>query len=447
MRGALLEGHPALTRYRSRHEIDSALAALDDSVRTPRTALEFWKLAAQTVGAIRDDHTSVMPNTAMITALYSDPGASLPLNLAVIGDQLYVTGNYLGDRGPPNGSEILSVNGKSARDFMADCIQAVPTDGTVALRAVRKIERDFELTCGLIHGMPLAYELTVRTPDGDSSAFAISTVKWSERRRLLRSHMPLDSSVSLDAKLELMDSARVAVLTMPNGFSKTDSFDPEEFLNESFSRIRASGVRLLVIDLRGNTGGTDRYAGSLFRRIARDTFTYYASRQVNNTHYKFLKGTDDWMLNYAFRVRFWWFKRNPAGGYFLTLPLDKVMKPVPDSFKGEVYLLIDGNSVSTSSEFASVFKARNRGTVIGEESGSAVTGGTGADVSVVLPNTQIVLNVPLMSAYIATRPGSHDDPARGVMPDIPVTVSLSDRLARRDRVLEKALELAVRGPR
>ena len=444
MRAVLFEGHPALHKYRSPAQVDSLFNALADSAGRPMSAVEFWKLASIAVAGLRDDHTSVVPNDSIFKALYRDPGAALPMRLAVIDGRLHIIRNYLADGARLDGSEILEVNGTPATEFLAQCRDIVPTDGDVALRAVRKIERDFDLTCGLLNGMPSEYRLVVRTPSGESLPVTIPTMPWRQRRTLVRARAPEDTVVPPPGKLEFAHDSMVAILAIRT-FDDSDEFDPGDFIDKSFDRIGDSPARSLIIDLRGNTGGADRPAAKLFAHIARDTFTYYTRREVNRKRFDLLVGTDDWTLNYLFLVIP---KRKlPDGRYVLRMGMDKPMRPHGSAFKGPVHLLLDGNSVSTSSELGSVFRARDRGTIIGEESGSALTGGTGATVSVVLPNTQLILNLPLMTAYIAPRKGSTALPRRGVLPDVSVSPTLADLLARKDPALDSALTLARMGLR
>src|SRR5215203_6569140 len=75
MRSALMEGQPALTKYRSAREVDSIFKSLDDSARVPRTALSFWKILTIGVAGFRDDHTSVVPSQPIFDALYKGPGS------------------------------------------------------------------------------------------------------------------------------------------------------------------------------------------------------------------------------------------------------------------------------------------------------------------------------------------------------------------------------------
>jgi hypothetical protein len=444
IRSVLLEGHPSLNKYRSRPELDSIFKALADSSAKPMTAIDFWRVASIAVAGLRDNHTSIVPNDSIFKALYREPGAALPMKIAVLDERLYILRNYLPDGAQLDGSEIIDVDGMPASVFLSECKRVVPTDGNVALRAARKIERDFDLTCGLLNGMPKEYHLVVRKPSGGEHSITVPTSSWTNRRRLVRLTAPADTVIPPSGKLDFTPDSAVAILALRT-FSEGNGFDPREFIDASFRTIASSRARGLIIDLRGNTGGEDRPASRLFTYIARDTFTYYTRREIVKRRYGLLKGTDDWMLNYLLLVIP---KRRASNGrYVLRMGMDKPMQPSSRAFKGPVYLLLDGNSVSTSSEFGSVFRRTGRGLILGEESGSALTGGTGATVSVVLPVTRLVLNLPLMTAFIAPKDGSAEKAERGVIPDIRISPTIADRVGRKDPVLDSAVTLANRGTR
>ena len=444
IQSVLNEAHPALFRYSASGAIDSAFRALRDSARIPMTAVHFWKHAASAVAVIRDNHTTIVPSQGMFDAIYRDPGASLPLRLAIIDRRLFVSRSYMTADSIRDGSEILSVNGVRTEPFLEQCIRVVPSDGDVMTRGTRKIERDFELTCALANGLPREWILEVKDPSGPVRKVSLASRPWRMVSAARRAIAPRDTVRPASGALTFTPDSAIAVLTLRT-FSKSGDFDPGRFVKVSFATLRRSRARALILDVRGNGGGRDRYAAHLYAQFASDTFTYYTRRTVRRGRYPFLRDTDDWMLNYMI-----WFipkTRNPDGGYLLRMGMDKPMSPVRNAWRAPVIMLVDGNSLSTSSELASVFRARRRGLIVGEESGSALAGGTGATVTVALRNTGLSLNLPLMNAYIKPAADQMSSASRGVQPDVVVTPSLADLVANRDPVLDTALTLARRAIR
>jgi C-terminal processing protease CtpA/Prc len=439
MERAIREGHAALLKYRSGAEVDSIFRALLADASKAMTADDLWRRASRAVAGLRDNHTTVLPNAAVFEAVYRQPGQILPIRFAVIDSAVYVVRNYAGAAGPAEGSEVTAIDGRPVAEFLADCASYVSTDGDVRLRAVRKIERDFDLTCGLALGLAGTVELRTRSDSGGVGRFKIGTMSWRERRTKAVARDPRDTLSPPRAELSFRGDSSVAILTI-RSFSKDDSFNVERFIDDSFRRITMARTRALVIDLRGNTGGRDTFAARLFTKFAADTFTYYADRALNKRRFQFIRSTDDWMLNYVA-----WFvpmQKRADGRYHLRMAMDKPMRPAAQAFRGPVVLLIDGSTISTPSELGSLFKAKGRGLIVGEESGSAFGGGTGAAVSVVLPNTGLILNVPIMSATMVPGVARGDDVRRGVIPDVIVRPTIADILAGRDVMLDTAVARA-----
>jgi hypothetical protein len=442
LRQAVEEGDPSIHRYRSPAGIDSIFQALVDSTRRPMDAVEFWRVVAAALAGLGDAHLTVLPNLPTFGAIYRDPGRALPLVFRVNDDRLFVRRNYLPEGGPPAASEILAIDGVPAAEYLDRCLRHISADGTMRIRGLRRLEREFELTCALVSGLPPEYHLTYRIPSRDAPGDSVRTsvvaaVPWRDRRALIAARAPDDTTRPAPGEVRLLPDEPIAILTLRT-FVKGDGFDPGEFIARAFGRIRSGGVRDLVIDLRGNTGGHDSHAALLYQHIALDTFTYYQRRVLNRRQFQFLKGTDDWFMNY--RLRFIPMRRAEDGLYELRMKMDRPMPPHRDAFTGPVTLLVDGNTFSAGPEFAALFRGESRGTIVGEETGTAQAGGSGATVGMVLPHTQLIVNIPLVSIHTALAKATTS--SGGLLPDVLIVPSLDDLLRARDPVLDSALALA-----
>jgi C-terminal processing protease CtpA/Prc len=110
-------------------------------------------------------------------------------------------------------------------------------------------------------------------------------------------------------------------------------------------------------------------------------------------------------------------------------------------FSGPVYFLINGFSFSATAEFSAVARSEKRGVFIGEETGGGYYGNTsGNDTLVVLPNTRIRVDIPLIKYTMAVREAEYPD--RGIIPEHSVISSLADFIGHKDVQLQYALQLA-----
>ena len=101
---------------------------------------------------------------------------------------------------------------------------------------------------------------------------------------------------------------------------------------------------------------------------------------------------------------------------------------------------MNGRSASTTAEFTAATHINKIAIFIGEESGGAYHGGNGGDfASLILPNSKIVVEVPL-SKYVMNSKEPMNI-GRGTLPDYIVNTSMQDILELRDPQLEFALKL------
>lgn len=111
------------------------------------------------------------------------------------------------------------------------------------------------------------------------------------------------------------------------------------------------------------------------------------------------------------------------------------MSPV---FNGRLVVLIGGNTFSGAAELASMLHHTRRGVFIGEEAGGSNAGNTsGYSWEIQLPNSGMLLDVPLLRFEFAWQTPPH---GRGVIPHCHVSPGIPAE-ATHDAALELAREL------
>ena len=138
------------------------------------------------------------------------------------------------------------------------------------------------------------------------------------------------------------------------------------------------------------------------------------------------------------------FEQGKDGKYhWISHPNWGINQPSKPTFTGKVFILINGVSFSTTSEFLSQAHFNKRATFIGEESGGGYYGNTSGYVPLVtLPNTKVGIFLPLVTYYMAVN--GYKAAAHGVVPDHPVKYTIEELLAGKDKEIEIALKLARR---
>ena len=199
------------------------------------------------------------------------------------------------------------------------------------------------------------------------------------------------------------------------------SFDDPHFEADAIKAIQSStGAPLILLDVRGNGGGTTPAA--LLKAIMTNPYegTVAATPLIiaeNDAHGSFTP--DD----------------NPAPNAFLRYG-PEVSQPSPAAYPGAMALLIDRECGSACEDFAIRFQSGHRGPVLGEPT----WGSTGQPIFVKFPEFG-------MSLRVSTKRETFADGRRfegvGVQPDIAIPLSRADVVASGDPVLDRAITLAM----
>jgi hypothetical protein len=424
LRGALEEGHPGIYRYTPKAELDEAFDQAERALDRPMTVYEFYRVVAPAVARLKCGHTDVRVNPDL------DKGKlAFPIVVRVLDGKLYVVRDMSDAKGAPVGKEVCAINGMAAERIISVMRAATPGDGDVQTSRARRIGDNFAGYLVDLLGLESPYTVTYR--DNKQVGEKSITLEGIDPRKL-QQQRPKDS-----AALTFFDDGKIAHLIIHRFGGTVNNRNLRGYLQESFAEIARKKSAALVLDLRDNGGGADDLGKLLLSFLIDEPFKYYDDLVLNALDFRFRK--------YSPRSRALpagLLERQPTGKYRMVKhPNWGLQQPSKPTFAGKVYILINGNSFSTTSEFLSHVHSRKRATFIGEESGGGYYGNTsGPGALLVLPNTKLQAYVPLMTYYMAVPDGK---PARhGIVPDYPVAYSIDELLAGKDKELELALELA-----
>lgn len=228
---------------------------------------------------------------------------------------------------------------------------------------------------------------------------------------------------------------------IPNGDFRT-------FYNESFSKIDKNKSKTLVLDLRNNGGGRLSEIVNLYSYLSDSTFVFLDKSQVVSKSSLFEGG---YFNGGSFAVKTIKTIFSPLLYSYLVLTVHKDkdgknsyatqtkhLKVNINSFKGKIYVLINGDSFSASSIISSNLKGSKRATFVGEETGGTYNGSVAGFMPVVkLTNSDLKIRIGLMlmSAHYKT-----DNIGRGLFPDVPISPTLQDRIKGKDPEMDWILK-------
>ena len=171
------------------------------------------------------------------------------------------------------------------------------------------------------------------------------------------------------------------------------------FTRDAFERIKGSGARTLIIDVRANTGGDD------------DFWMEGILPHIADKPYRHGSG-------YRKRVLEKYRDEGETAGAVVTGEIDGWVQPEPGNslrFDGKVYVLIGRSTYSSAILFANVMQDFGFGTLAGAAP-TARAEQSGSVQQSVLPNTGLVLVWP---RFVLERPSGAADPVL-LTPDVVV---------------------------
>jgi C-terminal processing protease CtpA/Prc len=210
------------------------------------------------------------------------------------------------------------------------------------------------------------------------------------------------------------------------------------FFRRSFKEIRKNDIGHLIIDVRGNGGGSVTNSTQITRYISNERFKVADSLYAIAKKKKYSRYIKNDFFNRLFIT---FFASRKEDGYYHFRYFEKHhFKPkTKNHFNGQVYILTGGNSFSATTLFTCSLIKQDNVTVVGEETGGGAYGNSAWLIpDVTLPNTGVRFRLPLFRLVI-----DKEIPkvGKGVQPEVESKPSIDAIKRGIDYKLEKTMEL------
>ncbi|GAB3261419.1 S41 family peptidase [Larkinella harenae] len=432
-RTALNEVHPAMYRYTPKATFDSLFAITEARLDRPMTQQEFYVTMVPLLVALKDGHIKWIPSGRdEHYPFHTDQ--LFPLKIYARENRAWVTGNYARET-VPEGAELIRINGRTAGAIIQELLpQMTFADGNTVNGKYEDLNHFFSGYYATFIGAPAVHEIVYRF-GGAEKAVTLPAVTLEQIKAYGDKHK---AAPQKPFRLTFPENRSTAIMTIERFWDDKKEQDYAEFLKASFRELREKQVQNLVLDLRNNEGGEEKYGVWLYQYLAEKPFRYYDHIRVRQKKkYSFPAWTPKLYLKFK-----WLVVRKRGEGYVFTKQAGlKQQKPKRDAFHGNLLVLVNGLSFSVTTEFAARVHADKRAVFVGQETGGGYAGDNSGIFTITqLPNAKIDLGIGMFGFQMANVPASLK-PGQGIIPDHLVVPTVEDVLTHNDPAMTQALQL------
>jgi hypothetical protein len=450
-RTTLEEAHPNLYAYFSKAKFDSLFTQTSQTLTSPLTELEYYRILAKIIALIRDGHTYIKPSAG--AEMYQRKFLKLfPFAIKIIDNQAYILLNGSDDEQIRCGTLINSINGRSIADILAKISPYISIDGEGQTRKNWLIGLNFCFYYAQFieqseqFSLHLTDILTGKNIITSVKASTLATIRYNinhnvKNQRVTRYLVNDFWRDSQPLDLDFHNETKTAVLKI--GTFMVDKY--ADFLKNSFELIKIKACENLIIDVRDNEGGRGDFAQALYAYLtsqeysAIDSVTYFKAKLTYIQHTNLRNLSAQTLQEIQKQLE----KRAQDSIVDFAKTSKKAYKPLKNNFKGKVYVLMNGGTFSAANIFVCMVHQYKRGTFYGEESGGNYYQKTGLlagkALHLYLPHTKIYVALPTIRAKSAFKDYPHR--TRGLLPDVILQPRIRELMGGGDTELEDLLDL------
>src|SRR5436190_3521527 len=447
----LEEAHPGLYWYTSKDSMDYYFKYGQQQLKDSMTEPEFRKLLAYVTSKVNCGHTSVRASKAW--SKYQDTAAIwriFPLSMKFWNDTMVIAANLnRRDSVLTRGTMVKKINGKTTKQIVDTLFNYIPTDGYNRTHKFQTLSNRgyFGSLYSSIFGYSSRYTIeyidsmnqvkTVTIPiyypglDTATRAAFIAITRMPQPSRKERKQRQLNS-----VRLLKLDTAEHTAFMDLGSFGR--GYGLKGFFKRSFKALRKHDITHLIIDVRGNGGGSVTNSTNITRYLTDHRFKIGDSLYAITKRKHYGEYIQNDFLNRLFIT---FFARKKKDGYYHFRYFERhYFKPKnKNHFNGKTYILTGGNSFSATTLFISAIEEQDNVIVVGEETGGGAYGNTAWLIpDVTLPETGVRFRLPLFRLVInKNAPKS----GRGVQPEVDAKPSIEAIRSGSDFKLDKVMEL------
>jgi hypothetical protein len=444
-RSILEESHPSLYWYTPKDSVDYYFEVGASRLKDSLPEYKFRNVLSYVLAKIRCGHTSVRASKA--ATKYSDRVRSwmFPLSVKAWKDTVVITSNLSRrDTNVMRGALLKSIDNKPIAVIIDSMFQQLSADGYNTTHKYQTISNGgvFRSMYGSIYGLKtktsIEYIDTAGVLKKADLSLGIQTVDTAAIRR--RKEHPTPKKERKKAILQSQRNLRLDT-SLNTAFLEVNTLASgnylRSFFKSSFRKIHQQNIQNVVVDLRGNGGGSVLLSNLLTKYISDKPFKIADTLFAMKRKSRYRRYENNYFVNHLFLL-FLTHKRSD-GHYHFTHYEDKYFKPKKKNhFDGTTYILTGGNTFSAATLFTKALVDQPKVIVVGEETGGGAYGNSAWLIpDVTLPNTKIRFRLPLFRLVI----DKNAQKGRGVMPEVEAGPSVNAIRKNEDYKMSKVVEM------
>ena len=440
LRHALQDVHAGYDRYTPRRVMDTAFARLGRKAAEPMTDVAFYGEIALLLAKIRCNHTKA-EYPSRLERFRDSVATHLPVHVRIFDRRMFVALSQ--DPSIARGTEITSINGTSAADIIKRLARYAAVDGYTDFARTTLLEEDSDLMGSdldqywpIEFGFADAYTFGLKSAAGDTRMVTLAPITFAAWKAL--DGRTQSYEFGRNTRWAMLDDT-TAQLTIRSFVNYRTPVNADSLYRTTFDAMRAKHVRHLVLDLRGNGGGSDDASEGLLRYLIDAPVQSRRSvrRRTIRIDSTLAAAFDTWGDRAAIFTPPAALFEARSDGWFAEKGAAGILMPAAGRFRGRVSVLVDRSNSSGTTMLLAVLQqvgARSgRLRLVGEETGGSAEGVTAGQVLFLkLPNSGLRVRIPLKRSDVNV---TAFVPGLGVFPDVDATETLADFRAGTDRAL------------
>ena len=399
LKSTLLEVHPNALKFISKGNFDKLIAVKKALITEQTTYAEFAWHCSEVVANINCSHTSTLGFWEANKMLPQE--VRFPLQTRLIDGCLYIIDPLNNSDQLSTKDEIIGINGIAVKELISQIYRYIASQGFIETSKTHEFNKWSTGMISYALGFPKEYVIEVKGKK-DPVLLKMAVYNSDPNRDESKVHCGGDLCI------EYIDrEKRIARMTISsfNYYRWSNFAEFQNFVDLAMAEFSDNETEQLIIDVRGNTGGSPESSIHLLKYLIDEPFLYSSRAEYDG-------------------------KTEKDEG-------EKLIMPAENGYKGNLYFLIDGEGNSTTGHFMSLVRERNLGVVIGEELGSNQFCSAGRK-RCRLSNTKLLYDVAI-NTHVSTATTLPDEV--GILPHHYVTQSIDEYTEGKDAVKAFALDL------